>query len=143
MTPILNTVIPAHAEIQKACRCNIPNTICRFVTWTKSGFVKIFLALLLSMYETSIASGEPITASPFFMYVDNEEANMAKEEGAFTLWNRPMGNWKRILEETTVTQEMLHESVSVQEHLAPQELEERLKPFQTEVTEETLSQLVV
>ncbi len=68
---------------------------------------------------------------------------MANEGDAFTLWNRPMENWTRILGETIVTQEMLQEGTNSQEHITPQELEKRLKPFQTAITEETLSQLVV
>ncbi len=88
-------------------------------------------------------SGAPKLRYPLFVYATYEEAKMANEGEAFTLWNRPMDNWTLILEETTVTQEMLRESASAQERLPPQELEERLKPFQTPVTEETLSQLVV
>jgi hypothetical protein len=68
---------------------------------------------------------------------------MTNEANTFTLWNQPMENWTRILEKITVTQEMLQESANAQEHVAPQELEKRLKPFQTAVTVETLSQLVV
>ena len=66
---------------------------------------------------------------------------MANEGDAFTLWNSPMSNWTSILEEVTVTQELLKQSA--EEHQADlKEVEERLKPFKTAITEETLSQLV-
>lgn len=66
---------------------------------------------------------------------------MANEGEAFTLWNSPMGNWTTILETVTVTQELLKQTAA--EHQPdPKEVEERLKPFKTAVTEETFSQLV-
>jgi hypothetical protein len=67
---------------------------------------------------------------------------MTKEGDVFTLWNNPMEHWTKILEETTVTREMLQETTQTRQLVDSQALEERLKPFQTPITESTMSQLV-
>lgn len=64
---------------------------------------------------------------------------MANEGEAFTLWNSPMSRWTTI--DVTVTEELLQQSVA--EHPTDcKEMKDRLKPFETAVTEDTLRQLV-
>lgn len=67
---------------------------------------------------------------------------MANEGELFTLWSNPMRHWTKILEEITVTQQMLQEADIAKETIDPQIVEDRLKPFRTIITESTLSQLV-
>lgn len=67
---------------------------------------------------------------------------MANKEDAFTLWNNPMEQWTKILEGVTVTQEMLQEAAQTAEPVDSQDLEDRIKPFKTTISENTLSQLV-
>lgn len=67
---------------------------------------------------------------------------MTKEGDVFTLWNNPIEHWTKILEDVTVTQEMLQEAAQTAEPIDSKALEDRIKPFKTTISENTLSQLV-
>jgi hypothetical protein len=67
---------------------------------------------------------------------------MPNGEEEYTLWNRPMENWTNILEGVEVTNEMEQAVQQAAMAIDRDQIEDRLKPFQTTVTEKTMSQLI-
>jgi len=67
---------------------------------------------------------------------------MPNGEEGYTLWNSPMENWTNILEGVEVTNEMEQAIQRAAKHIDRDQIEDRLKPFQTPVTEKTMSQLI-
>jgi hypothetical protein len=62
---------------------------------------------------------------------------VAKQAIAYTLWTKPMSDWTRVLEGLEFTETVRQEIEKAIELLDDAELDERLKPYDTPVTQET------
>ncbi len=68
---------------------------------------------------------------------------MAKKRATHTLWTNPMDDWTRLFEGIEITDNEVERAVeSAVKGLNRTEIEERIKPYDTPVTSQTLSNSV-
>lgn len=68
---------------------------------------------------------------------------MAKTKSTHTLWTNPKAEWTRLFEGVQVTDQQVIDAVESAVHnLDPAEVKKRVKPYETPVTNETLSKSV-
>ena len=67
---------------------------------------------------------------------------MPKARGKYTLWNIPKSEWSEPLKDVELSAEEKKELASFAQGLDQDRLSDRLKPFDTPVTQDTLSKSV-
>jgi hypothetical protein len=67
---------------------------------------------------------------------------MAESRRRYTLWNIPKAEWSEPFKGVQLTEEDKKELTSFAEQLDQEKLNDRLRPFDTPVTQETLSKPV-
>ena len=64
---------------------------------------------------------------------------MAERETKYTLWTIPKSEWSQLLKGVATEEENRHELVAFAKRLDDSRLSERLRPFDTPVTQDTLN----
>ena len=67
---------------------------------------------------------------------------MAKKRATHTLWTNPMGDWTRLFEGVEITEDNLNQAVNAIKEQDREDIDEKVKPFDTPVTNKTLSKSV-
>lgn len=67
---------------------------------------------------------------------------MAKKRATHTLWTNPMGDWTRLFEGVEITEDDLNQAVNAIKEQDREDIEIKVKPFDTPVTNKTLSKSV-
>ena len=67
---------------------------------------------------------------------------MAKKRATHTLWTNPMGDWTRLFEGVEITEDNLNQAVNAIKEQDREDIDEKVKPFDTPVTNMTLSKSV-
>ena len=67
---------------------------------------------------------------------------MAEEQTKYTLWTIPKSDWSQPMQSIETIEENREELVSLAKQLDDTRLNDRLRPFDTPVTQDTLNQSV-
>ena len=67
---------------------------------------------------------------------------MAKKRATHTLWTNPMSDWTRLFEGVEITEDDLNQAVNAIKEQDREDIEKKVKPFDTPVTNKTLSKSV-
>jgi hypothetical protein len=68
--------------------------------------------------------------------------HMAKKRATHTLWTNPMGDWTRLFDGVEITEQEVRQAVDEVKRRDRTEVEKRIRPYDTPVTNKTLSKSV-